>query len=428
MDRRFAAHRDRLLEDAEVDPRVLRDLQPRLDRFLDPFADCLQRSEQEEHVRDYVAGLLCELDYKNVESIAYLHDQERAPLQKFIGQSPWNHRPLLTELTRLVGRELGSADAVLVFDPSAFPKKGNASVGVQRQWCGRLGKVENCQVGVYLGYVGPTDHALVDVRMYLPREWTSDRARCKRAGVPRNVRFRTRHQLALEMLDEHGGLLPHAWLAGDDEMGRSSWFRRALAERQERYLLAVPSNTLIRDLEAEPPAYSGRGRHPVIPFQRVDRWCAAVPDNAWTEVTVRDGEKGPLVVQTVKRRVQAKTEKRRVGPEELLVVVRTKQEDGTWKHDYHLSNAASETPLAEFARVANAEHRIEECFQRAKGEAGLADYEVRTWRGWYHHQTLAMIATWFLTVEARRGKKMDPRADGAAAAEVDRWCVGAAVG
>lgn len=428
MDRRFAARLDRLLEDAEVDPRVLRDLQPRLERFLDPFADCLQRSEQEEHIRDYVAGLLCELDYKNVESIAYLHDQERDPLQKFIGQSPWNHRPLLTELTRSVARELGSPEGVLVFDPSAFAKKGNASVGVQRQWCGRLGKVENCQVGVYLGYVGPTDHALVDVRLYLPREWTSDRARCKRAGVPRDVRFRTRHQLALEMLDEHGGLLPHAWVTGDDEMGRSSWFRRGLAERQERYLLAVPSNTLVRDLEAEPPPYSGRGRHPVIPFQRVDRWCAAVSENAWTEVTVRDGEKGPLVVQTVKRRVQAKTEKRRVGSEELLVVVRTRQQDGTWKHDYHLSNAAPETPLAEFARVANAEHRIEECFQRAKGEAGLADYEVRTWRGWYHHQTLAMIATWFLSVEARRGKKMDTGADGAAAAEVDRWCVGAAVG
>src|SRR3984885_9548716 len=252
MDRRFTARLNRLLQDAEVDPQVLRDLEPRLDRFLDPFVDCLQRCEQEDHVRDYVAGLLCELDYKNVESIAYLHDQERDPLQKFIGQSPWNHRPLLTELTCSVARELGSADAVLVFDPSAFPKKGTASVGVQRQWCGRLGKLENCQVGVYLGYVGPEDHALVDVRLYLPREWTNDRARCKRAGVPREVRFRTRHDLALEMLDEHGGLLPHAWVAGDDEMGRSSGFRRALAERQEQYLLAVPSNTLIRDLEDEP--------------------------------------------------------------------------------------------------------------------------------------------------------------------------------
>jgi SRSO17 transposase len=385
-----------------------------------------QRTGQ--HARTYVAGLLSELDYKNVESIAYLHDQEREPLQQFIGQSPWDHRPWLTELARQVGEQLGSPDGVLVFDPSAFPKKGTASVGVQRQWCGRLGKVENCQVGVYLGYVGPTDHALVDVRVYLSQEWAKDRQRRRRAGIPRHLRFQTRHELALEMLDEHGGRLPHAWVAGDDEMGRSTRFRRALAERQERYLLAVPSNTLIRDLAEEPPPYGGRGRRPVVPFRRADAWCATLPATAWTEVTVRDGEKGPLVVQAVQARVQAKTEARHVGPEEVLVIVRARQPDGTWKHDYYLSNAAATTPLAEFARVANAEHRIEECLQRAKGEAGLADYEVRTWRGWYHHQALALVATWFLTAEARRGKKMDPGVDRAAGAEADRWCAAAAVG
>ena len=428
MERRFAARRDRLLADAEIDPQVLRGVLPRLDAFLDPFVASLQRSEQDQHARTYVAGLLSELEYKNVESIAYLHDQEREPLQQFIGQSPWDHRPWLTELARQVGEHLGSPDAVLVFDPSAFPKKGTASVGVQRQWCGRLGKVENCQVGVYLGYVGPADHALVDVRVYLSKEWANDRPRRRRAGVPRHVRFQTRHELALEMLDAHGARLPHAWVAGDDEMGRSTRFRRALAERQERYVLAVPSNTLIRDVEAEPPPYGGRGRRPGIPFQRVDAWCATRPATAWTEVTVRDGEKGPLVVQVVKARVRAKTETRQVGPEEVLVVVRARQPDGTWKHDYYLSNAAATTAAAEFTRVANAEHRIEECLQRAKGEAGLADYEVRTWRGWYHHQALALIATWFLTVEARRGKKMDPGADGPAGAEADRWGAAAAVG
>jgi SRSO17 transposase len=428
MDRRFAARRDRLLADAEVDPQILRGVLPRLEAFLDPFVALLQRSEQGEHARRYVAGLLSELDYKNVESIAYLHDQPREPLQDFIGQSPWDHRPWLTELARQVGDQLGHPDAVLVFDPSAFAKKGTHSVGVQRQWCGRLGKLENCQVGVYLGYVGPHDHALVDVRLYLPQEWAKDRARCQRAGVPRTLRFRTRHELALEMLQEHGALLPHAWVAGDDEMGRSSPFRRALAERQERYLLAVPSNTLVRDLDALPPPYQGRGRRPVVPFQRADRWCAALPATAWTELTVRDGEKGPLVVQVVKARVQARTEGRRVGPEEVLVIVRARQPDGSWKHDYHLSNAAFATPLEEFSRVANAEHRIEECLQRAKGEAGLADYEVRTWRGWYHHQVLSLLATWFLTVEARRGKKMDPGVDRAAGAEADRWGAAAAVG
>ena len=408
MDPQFAARRDKLLADAEVAPQILRGLLPRLERFLDPFVASLQRSEQEHHARHYIAGLLSDLEYKNAESIAYLHDQKREPLQQFLGQSLWEHRPLIAELVRQVAEQLGGPDGVLVFDPSAFAKKGKASVGVQRQWCGRLGKVENCQVGVYLGYVGSRDHALVDFRLYLPQEWSQDRPRCDRAGVPRTVRFQTRHALALEMLDEHGTALPHAWVAGDDEMGRSTAFRQALSERQECYLLAVPSNTTVRDLEASPPSYGGRGRRRVVPFERVDRWAAALPEAAWTEITVRDTDKGPLVVQAVKRRVCARTEGRRVGPEEVLVVVRQRQEDGTWKHDYHLSNGAYATELREFTRVANAEHRIEECLQRAKGEAGLADYEVRTWRGWHHHQTLALVATWFLTQESWRGKKWTP--------------------
>jgi SRSO17 transposase len=428
MDRRFAARREELLADAAVAPQILRGLLPRLERFLDPFVAALQRREQAEHARHYVAGLVSNLEYKNVESIAYLHDQEREPLQQFIGQSPWDHGPVITELVRQVAQQLGNPDGVLVFDPSAFAKKGPASVGVQRHWCGRLGKVENCQVGVYLGYVGPGDHALVDVRLYLPREWTRDRRRCDHAGIPRTTRFQTRHALALEMLDEHGPVLPHTWVAGDDEMGRSTGFRRALAERQEWYLLAVPSNTLIRDLKAVPPPYAGRGRRPGVPFQRVDRWCAALPETAWVAVTVRAGDKGPLVVQAVKARVQARTEGRRIGPEEVLVVVRQRLEDGTWKHDYYLSNAPSTTALEEFTRVAKAEHRIEECLQRAKGEAGLADYEVRTWRGWYHHQTLALVATWFLTQEARRGKKMDAGFDGVAVPEAACWGLAAALG
>src|SRR5262249_6974775 len=218
------------------------------------------------------------------------------------------------------------------------------------------------------------------------------------------------------------------WIAADDEMGRSTRFRRDLAERQERYLLAVPSNTRVRDLEAEPPPYHGRGRRPQVPFRRVDQWCASRAETAWTELTVRDAAKGPLVVQAVQTRVQARTEGRRVGPEEVLVVTRQRQEDGTYKHDYYLSNAAATTTLAEFARVAKAEHRVEECLQRAKGEAGLADYEVRTWRGWHHHQTLGLLATWFLTQETRRGKKMDTGIDGIAGADVDRRGVAAAVG
>src|SRR4051812_10395560 len=231
MERRFAARRDQLLADAEVDPRILRGVLPRLERFLDPFVELLQRSEQGQHARHYVAGLVSDLPYKNAESIAYLHDQPREPLQQFLGQSPWDHHSWLSELARQVGQELGQPDAVLVFDPSAFPKKGNASVGVQRQWCGRLGKIDNCQVGIYLAYVGWSEHALVDVRLYLPKEWAQDKQRRTLAGVPKELRFRTRHELILEMLDEHGPALPHAWISGDDELGRCSWFRQELRSR-----------------------------------------------------------------------------------------------------------------------------------------------------------------------------------------------------
>jgi len=428
MERRFAARRDELLADAEVDPLILRGVLPRLERFLDPFVERLQRSEQAQHAHTYIAGLLSDLPYKNVESIAYLHDQEREPLQQFIGQSPWDHDPWLTELARQVGQQLGSPDGVLVFDPSAFPKKGDASVGVQRQWCGRLGKIDNCQVGIYLAYVGRSDHALVDVRLYLPKEWTTDRERRSRAGIPRTVRFRTRHELILEMLADRGPLLPHAWISGDDELGRCSWFRQELRSRHECYLLAVPSNTSVRDLTAAEPPYAGHGRRPRQPFTRVDQWCAALPETAWQTFEVRPGEKGPVTVQVVRTLVQARTEGRASDVAELLVVFREQQGDGTWKHDYLLSNGPRTTPLSEFARVFKAQHRVEECLQRAKGEAGLADYEVRTWRGWYHHQALALTATWFLTVETRRGKKMDAGADGVAVAGSDRWGVAAAVG
>jgi SRSO17 transposase len=420
MERRFQVRLDELLGDAVVPVSLLRTALPRLEDFLQPFVACLQTRERQTNARRYVQGLLSDLKGKDVESIAYLHDRDRQGLQKFIGQADWDHQPLLTELVRQVAAELGEADGVLVFDPSAFPKKGTASVGVRRQWCGRLGKVDNCQVGIYLGYVSRREHALVDFRLYLPKEWTNRKRRRQEAGVPDAIRFQTRHEQILEMVDERGPELPHAWIAGDDELGRSSWFRQQLRERNECYLLAVPSNTAVRDLTAPDPPYDGHGRHRRVPFTRVDRWCAALPASAWQTVEVRDAEKGPVVVQVAWTLAQARTEGRVSDVAESLVVFRERQGDGTWKHDYLLSNAALDTPMAEFARVFKAEHRIEECLQRAKGEAGLGDYQVRTWEGWHHHQTLSLLATWFLTQETRRGKNPDPGADGAASAGDDR--------
>jgi SRSO17 transposase len=287
---------------------------------------------------------------------------------------------------------------------------------VQRQWLGRLGKVDNGQVGVFMAYASYHEHALVDVRLYLPKGWATDRARRKRCGIPAAVRYRTRHELALEMLAETGPLLPHAWVTGDDEMGRSSRFRAELRTRGERHLLAVPSNTTARDLEGEPPAWGGRGPHPKRPFERVRAWAEARPPGAWRRIEVGDGERGPQVVELVATRVVARTDRGRIGPEELLVVIRSRDEDGATRHDYYLSSASPGTLPGVLAQVAKAEHRVERCLQRGKSEAGLAESQARTWSGWHHHQALSLIAAWFLVQEARRGKKDDAGVDGAAGA------------
>ena len=406
MERRFEVRKEQMLEQCQVGPGLFARITDRLREFVRPFADRLRHRSQKEHVGSYVAGLTSGLERKNAESIAYFHDQDRKRLQHFIGESPWDHRPLQAELIAQVARALGEPEGVIVFDPSAFAKKGTDSVGVARQWCGRLGKVDNCQVGVYMGYVSRQEHTLVDMRLYFPKHWAKDRKRRKKCGVPKDVKYQTRHELALEMLQTQGSTLPHGWIAGDDEMGRPTHFRRELAARNEQYLLAVPSNTTIRDLEGPTPTYQGRGPRPKRSFQQVRGWAASLPASQWTAIDVRDGAKGPLVMQMVKRRVVARTEKRRVGPEETLGVTRTTDENGNTKYDYYLSNAPIDTPLETLAWVANAEHRIEECIKRSKSEAGLADYEARGWRGWHHHQILSMIATWFLVQETRRGKKI----------------------
>jgi SRSO17 transposase len=413
---RYRLRRQQLLDECEVPPEVFQGGLERLADFARPFADCLGRREQRDHARTYLAGLVSDLKHKTAESIAYRHGHERHGLQHFVGSSTWDHRPLLRELAGQVGREIGTPDGVIVFDPSGFAKKGKASAGVQRQWLGRLGKVDNGQVGVFMAYASYREHALVDVRLYLPKAWAKDRARRKRCGIPNVVRYRTRHELALEMLKETGPLLPHGWVTGDDEMGRSSRFRAELRRLKERYLLAVPSNTTVRDLDGAVPEWVGRGPHPKRAFEQVRAWSKSLPEGAWRRIEVGDGERGPLLVEMAWTRVVARTDRGRIGPEELLVVIRRLDEDEATKHDYYLSDAPPETLPGVLARVAKAEHRVERCLQRGKSEAGLAESQVRTWSGWHHHQALSLIATWFLVQESRRGKKGDTGANGAAGA------------
>jgi SRSO17 transposase len=407
-----------LLEQATLTPAAVGGCAGRLTDFLGRYLPLFGRREQRANATVVVEGLLSGLERKTCEPIAREHGVHRKPVQSFVGSSPWDDEAVMAELRRHVREELADAGAVLVIDPSAFAKKGAASCGVKRQWCGRLGKVENCQVGVFLCYAAAGGHAPLDRRLYLPDDWAADAERRKKCRVPAGVAFREKWRIGLDMVDRcRAAGLPHGWVAADDEFGRAAEFRAELRGRGERYVLDVPSNTLVRDLDARRPPRkrAGRGRKRAVPFARVRDWAARQPASAWRAVAVRDGTKGPLAVEALTRRVRARDERGRVGPEERLVVVRRPVAGGGTEVDYGLSNAGADVPLDELARARAERHRVEQMLEEAKGEAGLGHYEVRSWVGWHHHMTLALLALWFLLLEKRRagGKKL-PGGDGPA--------------
>ena len=413
MDRLFETRKRELVQECVIEEGLFAQSLARLEEFMKPFTSQLPRRKQRHYATTDVSGLCSDLQSKNGESIAYHFGMDRRPIQHFIGISEWEDQPCRKELARQIAEQLGEHDGVLVFDPSAFPKSGKQSVGVARQWCGRLGKVDNCQVGVFLGYVSGRGHALVDGDLYLPEEWTKDKSRMKKAGIPKHrQKYRTRHEMCLELLADHGQSLPHQWITGDDELGRPIEFRRELQRRGEQYLLAVPCNTKFVDLETEQPNEPETDRKKSQRAVRVDQWAAAQPDAAWQRIDVRDGEKGPLVVELLKRRIETGHRSTAGVAIETLVVIRYRDRDeGIAKQDFYMSNASIMTSHGEFGRVSKAAHRVEECFDRGKGEAGMADYEVRNWVGWHHHQTLSLLASWFLNVETRRAEKKDPGDD-----------------
>jgi SRSO17 transposase len=230
----WAQRQEALLGDCIVSPDVFDHMVDRLRDFVVPYQHALEAEAGQHHVHLYLAGLLSHLDRKNAEKIAVLVDVERLVMQAFIGTAPWDHRPLIQVLVGQVVDQLGEPDGVIAFDPSSFPKRGTHSVGVKRQWCSHRGKVDNCQVGVFMGYVSRHDHALLDFRLSLPEEWARDEQRRQACHVPEAVSYRTRHAQCLEMLDLWGEQVPHGWVTGDDELGRHTWFRHELRERGER--------------------------------------------------------------------------------------------------------------------------------------------------------------------------------------------------
>jgi SRSO17 transposase len=390
-----------LLADATVSAGDVRGCRDRITRFLKRYLPLFYRQEQRAHATAVVRGFLSDLERKTAEPIARQAGIPRKNLQYFVGCGSWDDEAVMAEMRTHAREDLADPDAVLVIDPSAFPKKGDDSCGVARQWCGRLGKVENCQVGVFLAYAAPGGHAPLDRRLYLPEDWAADTERRKKCHVPGDVVFQERWRIALDLLDRSRADFPHAWVAADDEFGRAAEFRAALRHWGERYVLDVPCNTTVRDLDGRRPPRrkAGVGRKRAVPFRRADTWAARQPAARWTRLTIRDGQKGPLEVEALTARVRAKQE-RRIGPEERLLVVRTLGPGA--KTDYALTNAAADVPLAELVRARSERHRIEQMFQEAKGEAGLAHYEVRSWVGWHHHVTLSLLAAWFLSLERRR--------------------------
>src|SRR5262249_16700641 len=283
----WAQRQEALLQDCVVSPDVFEHMVERLRDFAVPYQHALETAAGKRNVYLYLQGLLSHLPRKNAEDIATLVHVERLVLQAFIGTAPWDHRPLITVLVGQVVEHLGAGEGIMAFDPSSFPKRGTQAVGVKRQWCSHRGKVDHCQVGVFMGYVSRHDHALLDFRLSLPAEWARDEHRRQACPIPEAVSYRTRHEQCLEMLDAWGEQVPHGWVTGDDELGRHTRFRHALRERGERYLLGIPCTTAIRDLDAPCPAYQGRGRPPKPPWQSVTAWRQSLTANAWTHLTVR---------------------------------------------------------------------------------------------------------------------------------------------
>jgi SRSO17 transposase len=378
-----------LLSDCIVSPDVFNQMVDRLDEFVVPYQQALETEAGQHPMHLYLQGLLSHLPRKNAEDIAAWVDVERQVLQDFIGTAPWDHRPLIEVLVGQVVERLGEPDGIIAFDPSSFPKRGTHSVGVKRQWCGHRGKVDNCQVGVFMGYVSRHDHALLDFRLSLPEDWARDPQRRQECHVPQAVQYQSRHDQCLEMLDEWREQVPHSWVTGDDELGRHTRFRHALRERGERYVLGVPCTTTMRDLEAPLPAYQGHGRRPKAPWQSVSAWRHARDPDGWTRLTVRDGEKGPGEIEMVKRRVQTRLERKRTGPQEWLVVTRRPladdrtletqasrdacDQDARYGYRYDLTptqthaSELEEPSLAELARVIKAGICIEASFKRVTG-------------------------------------------------------------
>jgi len=400
---------------------------PRFTEFVGRFGPLLEDDSRVERAQAYLRGLLLDADdNKNAETIAlnaYGDDASQVRMtQYFLGQSPWPYLPLRAELARWVNEDFGDDDGILIVDESGFAKCGDKSVGVARQYCGATGKIDNCQTGVFLAYASRHGHTLLDTRLYLPQEeWANNLPRRTEAGVPADVVFRTKPELAAELVLGPGQALRHRWITFDEAYGKDPVFLSRLEEAGETYIGEVPKSVrvwLTRPV-VEERGRTGTGRPRLKPRVRADQpasqtvaqIAAALPARAWQRLTFRDGSKGTQQAEFARVRVVVERDDL-PGPELWLVVERSLHQEPKIK--YYLSNAASETPLLRLAQVGHTRWPVEDCFLQGKQELGLDAYEVRGWLGWHHHMTLVMLAMWFLKLETQRLGKKSGRRDHAA--------------
>lgn len=338
-------------------------------------------------------------------------------LHHFLSESDWDTRAVLDQVAVEVDRHLGGTpDSCLLIDESGFPKKGTKSVGVARQWCGRLGKLDNCQVAVFASLAQGTRSTLIDTRLYLPREWTQSPSRCRAAGIPEAEAVpQSKADLALEVVArarQNG--VRFAWVGADGAYGQCPAFLRALEDRGEVFVVDVHKSQRIYLEDPEPSLpeiVASRGRKPTRLAARcaslgVEEWVNGQPAEAWQEIKVRPSCRGELRVEALHRRIWVWDNREPQARCWHLLVARESASPETVK--YTLSNAPAETSLRRLIQMQRQRYWIERSFEDGKSSCGLGDYQVRGWRAWHHHMALVMLTMLFMLEERLSQEKVYP--------------------
>jgi SRSO17 transposase len=352
------------------------------------------RVEPRLRARAYVRGLLAPLASKNGWTLAEAAGSATPDgMQRLLNRAAWDADGVRDDVRAYVAGHLGSADGVLVVDETGFLKKGVKSAGVQRQYSGTAGRVENCQLGVFCAYVTGTGRALIDRELYLPKSWIADRDRCREAAVPDDAEFATKTELARAMLTRAlDAGIPAAWVTAGEAYGKDHKFRAWLEQRRIGYVVAVASNQAV-------PGSAGTSRADVL--------AAHAPPQAWKRRSCGQGAKGPRIFDWAAATLPSDQDSTPPGWSRHLLVRRSLTRDSKGEHElaYYLCCAPATATDEDLIRVAGSRWAIEECFQTAKTETGLDQYQVRRYDAWYRHITLAMFAHAYLCVTAATAPK-----------------------